>query len=253
MTVLTVVSPKGGCGKTTVAVNLAVGLARRQPSVLVDFDVHFGDVEYALRLHPVHRLDEVAQRLSSDPNIDVGLLLTNHSTGVDVLCAPSNPVDADGVAVAGALAVVDHLIQQGRPMVIDTAAGIDEFTLGALERATHHVVVTGTDVASVQAGRKLLDTMTQLQFDLEHVHLVINRATQRTGLTVADVEAVLGIRASLQIPDDPLIAASMNSGTPFIAGGVDGDVSRAFNDFVGVLTGQASAPKRSWYSRKVHR
>ena len=52
--VITIASPKGGVGKTTVATNLAVGLTASAPqsTVLVDLDVQFGDVASALGLTP---------------------------------------------------------------------------------------------------------------------------------------------------------------------------------------------------------
>jgi pilus assembly protein CpaE len=237
MTVLTVVSPKGGCGKTTIAVNLAVALARREPTCLVDLDVQFGDVEYAMRLHPVHRVNDAMRRIGVDPTADLDALLTRHSSGVGVLCAPSNPVEADLVDVAGAMKVLDHFVETGHPLVIDTAAGINEFTLGALERSTHYVAVTGTDVASVHAAHKLIETMGDLRFDLQRLRLVINRSTIRTGLTVADVEAVLGSPAALRIPDDPAVSASMNSGSPIAAGDADAPLTHMFLSFVDELCG----------------
>ncbi|MGX1770404.1 AAA family ATPase, partial [Dietzia sp. NPDC055343] len=61
--VISVLSPKGGVGKTTVATNLAVGLARSAPlsTVLVDLDVQFGDVASALNMHPDHTLLDVTR------------------------------------------------------------------------------------------------------------------------------------------------------------------------------------------------
>ena len=251
MTAVAVVSPKGGCGKTTVAVNLAVAMARHEPVSLVDLDMQFGDVEYALRVHPVHRMDDAVRKLTVDPHFDLDALLVPHPTGVTVLCAPSNPVDADAVDVAGAMKVLDHFVGVGRSLVIDTAAGINEFTLGALERATHHVVVTGTDVASVHAAHKLIETMMELRFDLERMRLVINRSTLRTGLTVADVEAVLGAPAALRIPDDPAISASMNAGAPVAAGDPDAPLAQVFHRFVDDMCGFGAPPKSPGLWKKV--
>ena len=251
MTVLTVVSPKGGCGKTTVAVNLAVALARHEPVSLIDLDVQFGDVEYALRLHPVHRMNDAVRKIAVDPTFDLEALLASHPTGVSVLCAPSNPVDADVVDVAGAMKVLDHFVKTGRPMVIDTAAGINEFTLGALERASHYVLVTGTDVASVHAAHKLIETMTELRFDLERLRLVVNRSTLRTGLTVSDVEAVLGTPSSLRIPDDPAVSASMNAGSPIAAGDPDEALTGMFHRFVDEMWGIEPPVKTARLWRKV--
>lgn len=251
MTVLAVVSPKGGCGKTTVAVNLAVALAHREPVSLVDLDVQFGDVEYALRVHPVHRIDDAVRRLAIDPNVDLDALMVPHPSGVAVLCAPANPVDADVVDVGGAMRVLDYFVKVGRPLVIDTAAGINDFTLGALERATHYVVVTGTDVASVHAAHKLIETMGELRFDLRQMRLVINRSTLRTGLTVADVEAVLGAPAALRIPDDPAVAASMNSGCPIAGGDSDTALPQMFGRFVDELCGLEAPTKGPRLWKKV--
>lgn len=248
MPVLVVVSPKGGNGKTTIAVNLAMALSRHAPTILVDLDIHFGDVEYALRLHPVHRLDKMIEKCQENPATDVEVLLTQHPSGLSVLCSPNSPVIADGINVEHCFAVMDKLLSLGRPMVIDTAAGISEFTLGAIERATHTILVSGTDVASVQSGRKLLDTLSHLAMNTESVRLVINRSSVRTGLTVADVEAVLGMKAAFEVPEHASIALATNDGSPITESAADSPISQLFYDFVGRVMGVPAAPKRKFWS-----
>lgn len=251
--VLAVVSPKGGNGKTTIAVNLAVALARHVPTTLVDLDVHFGDVEYALRLHPVHRLDKIIEKFLENSAIDLEVLMAQHPSGVTALCSPNNPLTADGIDVAQCFAVIDRLRELGHPMVIDTAAGISEFSLGAIERATHTILVSGTDVASVQAGRKLLDTLTEFSMGTDNVQLVINRSTTRSGLTVSDVEKVLGMKAAFEVPEHVSIAVATNDGSPITESSVNSPISRLFYDFVGQIVGVPSVPKRSFWFLRGHK
>jgi pilus assembly protein CpaE len=212
--VVAVVSPKGGNGKTTISANLAVAMTRFSTPVIVDLDVHFGDVEYAFRLSPFHRLDGVVQVMRDRPRDGIEHLLTPHPTGVFALCAPADPVSADYLKVDEVLGVVDALIRLERPIVLDTAGGIGEFSLGALDRATETVIVCGTDVPSVQAVKKLLETMRQLDMDMSRSHLVVNRSTARCGLSVSDVEQAVGLDAELEVPEHASFAAGMNQGCP---------------------------------------
>lgn len=251
--VLAVVSPKGGNGKTTIAVNMAVALARHTPTFLCDLDMHFGDVEYALRLHPVHRADKIINKYMENPAIDLSVLLTQHPSGVSTLCSPNSPVIADGINADQCFAVIDKLREMGRPLVMDTAAGISEFTLGAIERATHTLLVSGTDVASVQAGRKLLDTLAQLAMNTDNVCLVVNRSTSKSGLTVADVEAVLGLRAKLEVPENAAIAAATNDGSPLTESSITSPISQLFYNFAGDVMGEPPARKRGFWFMKGSR
>jgi pilus assembly protein CpaE len=213
--VIVVVSPKGGSGKTAVTSNLAVAMAAIAGRVVVvDLDVHFGDVEVALGLDPLYRLDDAVVRSTGTSDLDH--LLTPHHTGVWALCAPADPVVADHLPAEGIAAVVDRLIALGHPVVIDTSAGITESTLAALDRATEVVVVTSTDVPSVRGARKLLDMTNPLGFDLDRLHLVVNRATARNGLSVSDVEAALGFSAEVLVPEDRALASGMNAGVPLV-------------------------------------
>lgn len=212
--VVAVVSPKGGNGKTTIAANLAAAMARVSDPVIVDLDVHFGDVEYAFRLRPFHRLDSAVVELGEHPMDGVEHLLTFHPTGLAALCAPADPVTADHLTAEEAFGVVDAVIDLGRPVILDTAGGISDFTLGALDRATVVVMVAGTDVPSVQAIRKLIDTMERLEMDTSGAHLVVNRSTARCGLSVRDVEAAVGRTAVIAVPEHASLAAGMNQGSP---------------------------------------
>lgn len=243
--VVAVVSPKGGNGKTTISSSLAVAMGRRQPTVLIDLDVHFGDIEYALRFHPVHRLDDAVRKLQENPDAELDYMLASHPSGVEALCAPSNPVEADRIVPQDAFNVVDRLIESGRPVVLDTAGGISDYTLSSLDRATHIVLVSGTDVPSVQAGRKLIDTMIQLEMPVSKVRLAVNRSTTRVGLSVKDVEAVLGMSSSLEVPEHPSIAAAMNQGSPITESSPQGAIAKAFFDFADGILGVEQEVSRS--------
>lgn len=242
--VAVVVSPKGGTGKTTVAVNMAIALARRAPTVLVDLDVIAGDVEYALRSHPIHRLDDLVQKVNSNQITDIEAMLTPHPTGVDALCAPESPIVADQLSPTDSFVAVDRLIDLRRPLVLDTGSGISAFTIGALDRATHVLLVSGTDVASVHAARKMMETMAKMAMDPGRIRLVINKANARLGLAPSDVEEVLGLGASLTIPDLPVIAAAVNRGIPITESAPGIRVSRGFFAFADELIGLDAATSR---------
>lgn len=235
--VVAVVSPKGGNGKTTISVNLAVAMARLSAPVIVDLDVHFGDVEYAFRLTPFHRLDGAVQSMRERPKDGIEHLLTPHPTTVSALCAPADPVAADYLSAGDVFAVVDALIELQRPIVLDTSGGISDLTLGALDRATETVIVCGTDVPSVQAVRKLLDTMGQLGMDRTSAHLVVNRSTARCGLSVRDVEQALGLEATLEVPEHASFAAGMNQGCPVTESDPGSSMAAPFVRFANLLLG----------------
>jgi pilus assembly protein CpaE len=230
--ILAVVSPKGGNGKTTICANLAASMARYSDPVVIDLDVHFGDVEYAFRLDPLYRLDDAVALVASDDDADITHVLTRHPTGVSALCAPSDPVAADRLDVDAVNRVVDYFIGLGRPVLLDTAGGISEFTLAAMDRATDYVIVCGTDVPSVQAARKLIDTMSRLGMDLTRIHLVINRSTSRSGLTPEYVEQAVGLRASLAVPEHMSLTAGMNQGCPVTESDPRSAIGQTFDRFV---------------------
>jgi pilus assembly protein CpaE len=242
--VVAVVSPKGGNGKSTVSASLAVAIARHRPAFLIDLDIHFGDVEYALRFQPAHRLNDAVNRLAANPQADISSLLTAHPTGVDALCAPNSPIEADRLSTQDVFNVVDSLIAIGRPLILDTASGIGDFALGALDRATHILLVSGTDVPSVQAGRKLLETMKQLEMPMDRVQLVVNRSTTQIGLSVKDVEKVLGLSAALEIPEHQSVAAAMNQGSPVTEPSPNGSIAKSFYNFSESILGIKESAQR---------
>jgi len=232
--VVAVVSPKGGNGKTTVSSNLAVALAHRTDSAIIDLDIHFGDVQYALRMCPAHRLDDL---VDAGDRRDPMTMLSTHPSGLDVLCAPNDPVAADRMPVGEAFGVIDRIIAANRPVVLDTAGGISDYSLGALDRATRVVMVCATDVPSVQAGRKLLDTMRRLDMDLSHVDLLVNRADAQVGLSVNDVETALDRQAVITVPDHSSLAAGMNSGSPVTESSPRSPIAAAFQRYADLLLG----------------
>ena len=219
--VITIVSPKGGVGKTTVATNVAVGLARTAPhsTVLVDLDVQFGDVASALDLQPEYSLPDAVYGPASRDAMVLKTFLTKHETGLYVICGPRTPADAEGISGQDVSRLLQILASEFRYVVVDTAPGLSDHTLAALDLTTDLVLLTSMDVPGVRGLRKELDTLAQLGLSPESRHVVLNFTDTRAGLSVADVEATIGAAVDVRLPRSGAIQASVNQGLPLLQHG----------------------------------
>ena len=254
--VITVVSAKGGVGKTTVATNLAVGLARtgRNSTVLVDLDIQFGDVASALNLNPEYCLpDAVRGQASRDPMV-LKTFLSLHETGLHVICGPRTPAEADAVTAQDVGHLLHMLVSEFQYVVVDTATGLSEHVLAAMDQTTELVLVTSMDVPGVRGLRKELDALTQLGMLTDARHVVLNFAAERGGLSVSDVEATIGARVDFLLPRSKTVLESVNQGIPLLQSKKDRDpVTRQLDRMAARFIPQTpQTPRRKW-SRKERR
>ena len=248
-----VVSPKGGSGKTVVATNLAVSLAKRFPGhvVLVDLDLQFGDVASSLRLTPNYTMYTATQASGSEATL-LKAFLTPHDSQLLVLCAPEDPTEADDVKEGDAVRILQELSRLFAWVIVDTGSGLDDMTLAVAEVATDLILVSSTDVPSVRGIRKELMILDQLGVRAMR-HFVLNRSDAKVGLSANDIAATTGMAIVTAIPSTRAVPTSVNVGIPIVDHDGRNPAARALAALVDVLLvpdDKATPHKGMWGFRK---
>ena len=215
--IITVLSPKGGTGKTTLAVNLAVGLARRLPKqvLLLDLDVQFGDCAGALGVQPEHSLVQ-AMGSPSHSRSALKVFLTPHPSGLALLPPPDDLAASDNIDDAQLKRTISALTEEFPFVVIDTAAGIDSTCLAAMELSTDFLFVSTTDVAAIRAFRRQIEALDQVGFVSQRRTFVLNRSNAKVGLSTNDIESAVGLETAFRIPSSRIVPLAANEGRPAI-------------------------------------
>jgi pilus assembly protein CpaE len=244
--VVVVASPKGGVGKTTVSTNLAVGLARSGAgsTVIVDLDVQFGDVASALALAPEYTLPDTVHGAASNDPLVLKTFLTRHPSGLYVVAGSESPAAGDAVTAEQVGRLIDTLSREFRHVVIDTAPGLSDHTLVALEKATDLVLMSSMDVPGVRGLRKELDVLQELNLVPAGRHLVLNMADSAGALSMADVETTVGAPLDVVLPRTTAVPLSTNTGSPLLETGSRDAVARGLQTLLGRLLPDAG-PRRS--------
>ncbi|WP_159800993.1 AAA family ATPase [Arthrobacter zhaoguopingii] len=216
--VIAVMSPKGGVGKTTVATNLAIGLGKVAPMgvVLVDLDLQFGDVASGLLLEPEHTISEAVRGAAAQDSMVLKAFLTPHPAGIYTLCAPKTPAESDYITADHVTRLLDQLASEFKYVVVDTAPGLGEHCLAALEQATDGVWICGMDVPSVRGLNKSFTALKALQLMPQGRHIVLNFADRKSGLSVQDVESTINAPIDVVIPRSRTLPFSTNCGVPVL-------------------------------------
>ena len=247
--VIGVFSPKGGVGKTTIATNLAVGLGKVAPMsvVVVDLDLQFGDVASGLYLNPEHTVTDAVSPAASQDTLVLKAFLTVHPSSIYAVCAPDNPVDADHITPEQVTRLLEQLAEEFQYVVVDTAPGLPEIGLAAMEACTDVVWVSAMDIPSVRGLRSGLDVLRQLDILPEGRHVVLNIADAKCGLSVQDVESTIGAPVDVSVPRSRAVAFSTNRGIPVLQEAKKDPAVKGLNQLVERFSpaGQAKGQRRS--------
>jgi pilus assembly protein CpaE len=238
--IITVFSAKGGCGKTTLATNIAVALAAggARRVGLIDLDLAFGDVAIMLQLVPERSIAEAVGLGDQLDETSVRALLTPYAPGLDTLLAPAGPAEAERVTQG----LVADVLRTARGMfdflVVDTPPQFTDHVLTALDASHVHVLMTTPDIPALKNLRITLDTFDLLDLPKESRVVVLNRSDAKVGLTAADIERVIRVPIMAHVPSSRDVPVSINRGVPIMVDNPQHPVSKAIRDFaLGRLTG----------------
>jgi len=242
--VITVFAAKGGCGKTTLATNLATVLHDRgaRRVCLFDLDLEFGDVAGVLGLRSERSM---ADLLSSGPGSDTSYgdllpaavlrLMTPYRPGLDCLLAPTRPGEAALIPVSLVSRLLEVLPLLYDFVVVDTPSGFSTQVLAALDAADHHVLVTTPDRPALKNLRATIDMLDLLQYDRTARSIVVNRSDAAADLPDSVLDELVRNPITSHLPSWNGVPASINRGEPLVAADRDHPVSLAIRQLAATL------------------
>lgn len=229
---ITVFAGKGGCGKSTVATNLAVTLAAggSKRVLLMDLDLQFGDVAIMLQLNPERSIADaipMAGRLDAD---GLRSLLTKYRPGVDALLAPAGPAEGDHVNRDLIMELVGVAREMFDFIVVDTPPYFSDQVLATLDLSDWFVLVVTPDLPTLKSVRVTQDMFDLLEYPAERRLALLNRADSQVGLSITEIEKAVGMPMSVLTPSSRDVPMSVNRGIPIAVDNPAHPVSRSIRE-----------------------
>jgi pilus assembly protein CpaE len=217
--VITVYSPKGGTGCTTIAVNLAIALNNEDTrAVLVDANLQFGDVAVFINEQGKNTVLDLSSRVDElDDEVVEEILIKHDASGLRVLAAPQRPEMAERVSAEQFSKVLRYLQRMYSYVIVDTSPILTDVILSTIDVSNVIVLVTTQEIPAIKNARLFLDLVQTMGISKDHVVFAMNRYDKRIAITPERVSENLKHEVSVSIPLDEKIAiTAVNRGIPFM-------------------------------------
>lgn len=217
--IVTVYSPKGGTGCTTIAVNLALALHNEDTRVvLVDANLQFGDVAVFVNEQGKNTIIDLAPRVDElDPDVVEEIMIKHEPSGIHILAAPQRPELAEKVSADQFAKVLNYLRRMYAYVVVDTTPILTDITLSAIDASDTIVLITTQDIPAIKNARLFLDLLQTMGIDRERIVFTMNRFDKRIAITPERVGENLKQEIKAVIPlDERVVIPAVNRGIPFM-------------------------------------
>jgi pilus assembly protein CpaE len=212
------ISNRGGVGKSTLAVNTAVILARDRPGrvLLIDGSLQLGVCATMLDLKPATTIVDAARERDRVDEMLLEKLAVPHACGLRLLAAAPDAIEAAEISDETLTRILGLARRTFDYVVVDTFPMIDSILLAVLDLADRaYVVVQGT-VPGVTGAAALLRVLDRVGFGVARQRLVLshNYARFPGDLTPDDVESGLDRDLDHMVPYDRRLLQALNHGVP---------------------------------------
>ena len=243
--IIAVFSPKGGVGTTTIATNLAVTLhSAETPAVIVDGSLEFGDVQVFLNERGRTSIIDLTPNADQlDVELVEEVVLHHKDSGIDIVSAPPNPIDAEQVSGSDFVKVLKFLVRLYSYVIVDTHSYLSDVTIDTLDASDLMVMVSSQDIPSIINTRSMLQLLiNSLGVQKNKILLVMNRFDKQIAISPDKVSHNLGHKvASVIVEDKEVVVPGVNRGVPFMLGdGKSKEIGKGILELVGKVREQLS-------------
>lgn len=241
--ILTIVSPKGGVGRTTVSANLAVALklSTGKKVALVDASLYFGDCGVMLNLLSNKTIVDAVEHID---DLDADLLndiMTTHSSGVKVLLAPPQPETAELVTAEHIRRILVELAANFDYVIVDTWPSFADVVLTSMDLSDNILLLMTMEMTTIRDVKLYLEVVEKLNYPTEKVKLILNRAGSTGGIKVEAVEETLRYKVMVGLSNDGgAMMMAVNQGVPLVISAREHPFSRDVYRLARLLTSTAA-------------
>ena len=246
-----VLGPKGGIGKTVTSINLGSALADAgHATVVVDLDLQFGDAGLAVGLQPERTIYDLATSGGILDAEKVDGYLAEHSSGLRVLLAPVRPDQAQSITVEFLKDLYASLTATFDFVIVDTPPGFSPEVIATIDAATSICMIGMLDAPSLKNTKLGLETLGLMNVPLDRVRVVLNRADTHVGISQSDAVAIIGCRPDVLIPSDRDVVRWVNAGEPIVLASRRSEPAKAFRALADLVAADRAPAEVSKGSRR---
>ena len=216
--IISVFSNKGGIGKTSLATNLALDLAKitKENVALIDLNFQTGDITTFLDLKPSFNISYMLENLDKiNETFLLSTLERYNRTNLYVLADPPYFKQADTISPKQISKLFNTLKNTFSYIIVDAEASFDGKNIAALDNSDLILLVTVANLPALRNTQRCLELFEKLGYEKEKTKIIVNRYMENDEIKETDVEKVLSKKVYWKIPNNYFaIMSAINKGIP---------------------------------------
>jgi pilus assembly protein CpaE len=246
--IISIFSNKGGVGTTTIAVNLAVTLAKNFQSrtILWDLDLYHGIVAVATNVVQRRHLTDLLNEIQYMDEDLFESYLERHESGLAILSAPFTPEFGDFVSAEHVTRILNVARERWDYIIIDNPSYFNEPTIAALRQSDLILLIGSLDLGTIKNIKACLMVMEKLNFSKSRIKLVLNRVGREFGIYPKDIESTLKMPVFATVPADAKsVLTGLNQGVPAALSSPDSDFGKSILSLAAAISGEKGAKEET--------
>ena len=224
----------GGCGTSTLAVNIAFALIKENPNlVMMDLNLESGDLTAQLDLRSPHSISDFCRNIARMDESMLESCMVRHSSGLHLVAAPVAIDQVRDVTPRGLRRLLLMLQSKFEHIVVDLGRPFRQEDAVVLQQAETIILTLRPDISSLRNAKRALDFVEQTGVSLEKVKPMVNRFHSGSGVSLATIRNTLGMDVAKVLPNDTRrLSVSNNSGVPVLLKKPRSSFAKRISEFV---------------------